>query len=256
MKENILFICSTKSFMVNAIISNLEKEGCNVNWAKPKVNDITQKIAGINVFLFYLDSDEDSTFPESLTFIKDHVEEADQNLLVYLIGSDEEIDNAYKIMPQRNVTGTFLRPINVKELVENMKESLSQEDALGPKKHILVIDDDATMLATIKSWLEDKYQLYLANSGMTGIALLARHRIDLILLDYEMPVLSGAKVLEMIRSESMTKSIPVMFLTANGSRENVMNVLALKPEKYLLKSMPPEELIANIDEFFEMQKGK
>ncbi len=47
-----------------------------------------------------------------------------------------------------------------------------------------------------------------------------------------------------------------MFLTVKSDKESVMQVIDLKPEKYLLKTMPPAELIANIDEFFEKQKAK
>ena len=45
-----------------------------------------------------------------------------------------------------------------------------------------------------------------------------------------------------------------MFLTVKSDKESVMKVVSLKPEKYLLKTMPPDELIANIDEFFEKKK--
>lgn len=77
---------------------------------------------------------------------------------------------------------------------------------------------------------------------------------DLILLDYEMPVTSGPQVLEMIRSETKVDSIPVIFLTGKGDRESVLKVLALKPDGYLLKSTPREQLIDTIDNFFEKQK--
>jgi len=58
----------------------------------------------------------------------------------------------------------------------------------------------------------------------------------------------------MIRSEEATKRIPVMFLTAKSDRESVMKVLALKPEKYLLKTMAPEEWLQNINDFFKESK--
>ena len=45
-----------------------------------------------------------------------------------------------------------------------------------------------------------------------------------------------------------------MFLTVKSDKESVMKVVSLKLEKYLLKTMPPDELIANIDEFFEKKK--
>ncbi len=118
------------------------------------------------------------------------------------------------------------------------------------KKKILIVDDDPTMLRMIKSLLGEKYLVYVAGSGMNAITFLATNRVELILLDYEMPVISGAKVLEMIRSEVSTQDIPVMFLTAKNDKESVMQVLALKPEKYLLKTMPPEEWMQNIDDFF------
>ena len=102
----------------------------------------------------------------------------------------------------------------------------------------------------IKSLLDKNYRVYMANSGMNAITFLANNKVDLILLDYEMPVISGAKVLEMIRSEVATADIPVMFLTSKNDKESVMQVLSLKPEKYLLKTMPPEEWLSNIDEFF------
>ena len=96
----------------------------------------------------------------------------------------------------------------------------------------------------------------MVNSGMNAITFLGKNRPDLILLDYEMPVCSGPQALEMIRSESATSSIPVMFLTAKGDRESVTKVLTLKPEGYLLKTMAPSDIIATLDDFFEKQKLK
>ena len=69
-----------------------------------------------------------------------------------------------------------------------------------------------------------------------------------------MPVTTGPQVLEMLRSESATSSIPVMFLTNKSDKESVMTVLNLKPEKYLLKTMTKQELLENIDDFFKNKK--
>ncbi len=76
------------------------------------------------------------------------------------------------------------------------------------------------------------------------------NRPDLIVLDYEMPVCDGRQALEMIRSEKETADIPVIFLTGRGDRESVRNVMALKPQGYLLKTMPDEEIKKCIDGFF------
>ena len=83
---------------------------------------------------------------------------------------------------------------------------------------------------------------------------IADNKPDLILLDYEMPVTSGPQVLEMIRSETKTDTIPVIFLTGKGDRESVLKVLALKPDGYLLKSMDKAALLKSLEEFFEKKK--
>ncbi|MBR1629437.1 MAG: response regulator, partial [Lachnospiraceae bacterium] len=124
------------------------------------------------------------------------------------------------------------------------------------RKRLLVVDDDGMMLRTLKLWLSDHYQVYMANSGMNAITLLAKKEVDLILLDYEMPVASGPEVLQMIRSDPSTSHLPVMFLTAKNDKESVMKVMEMKPERYLLKTMPPDVLLKNIDDFFTMQRLK
>ena len=83
---------------------------------------------------------------------------------------------------------------------------------------------------------------------------IADNKPDLILLDYEMSVTSGPQVLEMIRSETKTDTIPVIFLTGKGDRESVLKVLALKPDGYLLKSMEKAALLKSLEEFFEKKK--
>ncbi|MCQ2749895.1 MAG: response regulator [Clostridia bacterium] len=73
---------------------------------------------------------------------------------------------------------------------------------------------------------------------------------DLILLDYEMPVCSGAQFLEMLHSEAQTKDIPVIFLTSRSDEETVRKVLELGPQGYLLKSQSKENIVEAISKFF------
>ena len=70
---------------------------------------------------------------------------------------------------------------------------------------------------------------------------------DLILLDYEMPVCSGAQFLEMLHSEPQTKNIPVIFLTSRSDEETVKKVIELGPQGYLLKSQPKEKILESKD---------
>ena len=123
------------------------------------------------------------------------------------------------------------------------------------RKHILVVDDSGVMLSTIKSWLDEKYRVTPVNSALNAITFLSKERPDLILLDYEMPACSGKQFLEMLRSDSEHGDIPVIFLTGRDDAESVRSVLALKPAGYLLKSLPKEKIVAEVDTFFAKQKA-
>ena len=71
-----------------------------------------------------------------------------------------------------------------------------------------------------------------------------------------MPVTTGPQVLEMMRSETGTSDIPVIFLTGKGDKESVAKVLRLKPQGYILKSAGQREVMQQVDDFFERSKGK
>ncbi len=115
------------------------------------------------------------------------------------------------------------------------------------RKTILVVDDNAMTLRSIKSMLEDNYNVTIANSGMKAMTAIGKEKPDLILLDYEMPVCDGRQTLEMIRADEDICDIPVIFLTGVSDREHVEAVLKLKPLGYLLKPAVRETLIDAIE---------
>ncbi len=250
MNTKVLLIAEKQSFMVNAIIKSLSDAGFDVRYSEPVVKKEQDSDAVEKVILFYLEG-ESEKMTKSLVYYKDVVAESAGDIKLFLVGNEEEINEAKNVVPVELVTKTYLRPLNVKELADYLYDMAEEENAeASRKKCILVVDDDGTMLRTIKLWLSGKYKVYMANSGMNAITLLAKNRVDLILLDYEMPVANGPQVLKMIRSEDSTRNTPVMFLTAKNDKDSVVSVMDLKPEKYLLKTMPPDQLMSAIEDFF------
>lgn len=105
-------------------------------------------------------------------------------------------------------------------------------------KHILVIEDEASLQNILRIFLEDAgYQVTLADDGMDGIAAFHKDSFDLVLLDIMMPRLDGYSVCEMIRNESST---PVILLTALDDEDNQMKGFNLLADDYITKpfSMP------------------
>lgn len=254
--KQIFFISDPKQkgFMVNAILQELSEEGYTINECEPNPTDLSKFQEESGVYLGYLEGIEEmgEKADQMLYYLKEQIVE--DEIALVLIGKSDDFDYVHRIIPREKIVAEFLRPVNVKELGAKLLSIVEKEEKKAAKKRILVVDDDGMMLRTVKTWLSEKYQVFMVNSGMNAISFLAKNEVDLILLDYEMPVTTGPQVLKMLRSESATSNIPVMFLTVKDDRQSVMNVLSLKPEKYLLKTMPPAELIANIDEFFEKQR--
>lgn len=123
------------------------------------------------------------------------------------------------------------------------------EDApVNSRKHILVVDDDFRMLKLIKRYLDDTYDIATAINGKVALKFLETRMTNLILLDYEMPEENGPAVLEKLRANPVTSSIPVIFLTGINDRKKIQQVLALKPQGYLLKPIDHDKLVATIEE--------
>ena len=124
-----------------------------------------------------------------------------------------------------------------------MKVAMARPVVTGDKKRILIIDDDPSYASMVREWIKDTYKTDVVTSGMHAITFLLKNPVNLILLDYEMPVVDGPQVLQMLREEEATSNIPVIFLTGNGTKEAVTRVMELKPEGYVLKSTTRDDLL-------------
>ena len=252
MDKRVLLISSHKSFMVNAMIRNLNGASFEVVHRYPEMGSVLRSDDLPVIVLIYLDEDAGQN-DEFLVYVGEQLRDQRVSRRMFLIGTDEDLAYVQRMLAGHMIEGVFHRPLNVKELVERLSGLTGQDEEADQKKRILVVDDDGTMLRTLKLWLSDRYHIYMANSGANAMSLLATKPVDLVLLDYEMPVASGPEVLRMIRSQPSTRDVPVMFLTAKNDQESIMSVADLKLENYLLKTMPPDVLLRNIDDFFAKQ---
>ena len=252
MNEKLLLVTNTQGMLMISLKTQLEQAGYEVQVTKSAMKELSAAQMDVESIILYLDEDM-SVDQQALVYMKDHALENDLSFI--LIGDQTEIDDVKKVIPASTIGQTYVRPINLNEASADMAEYLKAHSKASKKK-ILVVDDSGAMLRNVKGWLEDHYQVILANSGAMAIKYMTLNRPDLVLLDYEMPVVDGRQVLEMIRSEMDFSDVPVIFLTSKNDKESVANVVKLKPEGYLLKTMKPAEIIQAVDDFFEKQKSK
>lgn len=114
------------------------------------------------------------------------------------------------------------------------------------RKRILIVDDDRTILKMIKAALDDKYDVTAMLNGVMVERFLTQNEVDLVILDYEMPIMTGAAIFRMMKDNEKFSKIPVCFLTGVSEREKVEEIMSLKPRGYLLKPLNMEMLLATI----------
>lgn len=141
---------------------------------------------------------------------------------------------------------------NVAQSTETMLYGLpTQDEEPQRRKHILIVDDDSSVLKLIKSYLSERYGVATAISGKVALKFLESKETDLVLLDYEMPGDNGPAVLSQIRANEKTKHLPVVFLTGVTDRHKIQEVLAMQPQGYLLKPIDMERLSSTIKGILE-----
>ncbi len=151
---------------------------------------------------------------------------------------------------ENEAEGTTIKAENAMSEIQNY---LNEND-VSRKKKILVVDDSEVVRRAMLDLLGKDYAVEAAKSGIAAIKCMTLGRPDLVLLDYEMPICDGSVVLEMMRSEEEFADIPVYFLTGNVSKESVQKVIPLKPMGYLVKTLKPEEIKKNIDDYFKKKE--
>jgi DNA-binding NarL/FixJ family response regulator len=114
-------------------------------------------------------------------------------------------------------------------------------------KKILVIEDEAETLENLVLMLEmEGFKPLSASNGRKGVALAKKEKPDLILCDVSMPELDGHGVLESLRADSATVSIPFIFLTARADKQDLRAGMNLGADDYLTKPASAEEVLAAI----------
>jgi response regulator RpfG family c-di-GMP phosphodiesterase len=121
------------------------------------------------------------------------------------------------------------------------------------KKTVLVVDDVAMSLTAIRSILRDYYEVCISKSAKAALMVLERVRIDLILLDLEMPEISGFEFLTQIQANPEWSKIPVICVTAHSKPSDINEAVAHGVRGYIVKPINAQLLLQKIQQMFEDQ---
>lgn len=240
----IVLVMYQYSVVAKAIERKLTECGYKVIVLSGEFEKIQAMASSALLFILYLPGDiaDDQEEINSLDQLQEQIWTSGTNLL--LIGEKKDRPRLIQRNHRLENFPWLNRPVKMDELEKAVVEAIQGSG----KKKILVVDDAPSFAQMVREWLKDEYQVYSVTSGVNAITFLMKTPVDLILLDYEMPVVDGPQVFQMLRQEPATRRIPVVFLTGVGTREGVERVMALKPDGYILKSTTKDKLLESVRE--------
>lgn len=154
---------------------------------------------------------------------------------------------AFTMVAPHYVHASFGQNLNAETENVEVEKYLDTRSRRAPRPKVLIVDDSATVREGMRELLRDDYEVSLAQSGGSAIRAMTLSAPDLVLLDYDMPVMDGKQVLQVMRAEEEFAKTPVVFLTGASDAGTVKKLLDMKPFGMLLKTMPREDLKAKID---------
>ncbi len=126
-------------------------------------------------------------------------------------------------------------------------------DDTGRKARILIVDDDPVCLKGLIGVFGHDHEVTVATTGREGVAL-AEQGHDLILLDLNLPDMSGFSALKMIKADDQLAATPVIFITANQDTETEETGITLGAMDFVTKPFTPAVLRARVKTHLELKK--
>jgi len=120
---------------------------------------------------------------------------------------------------------------------------------------ILIVDDDENNRLTLKSRLSRKgFKTIMASSGQEAIDIASGERVDLLLLDVNMPEINGFEVCEKIKNFQEEEFLPIILVTARGDKESLIKGFNVGADDYIVKPFDGDELLARVRAMLRIRK--
>lgn len=124
---------------------------------------------------------------------------------------------------------------------------------LDLKMKILVVDDFSTMRRIVKNILKQIgfSNIDEAEDGNNALLKLKQEKFDMVVSDWNMPNMTGLDLLKAIRADSAINSMPVLMVTAEAKKENVLEAIQAGVNNYVVKPFTADTLKDKIEKIFE-----
>lgn len=119
--------------------------------------------------------------------------------------------------------------------------------------NILIVDDTRVNLEILVEILGDHYEVSIAMNGRTALEMVSNYTYDLILLDIMMPEMDGFEVMEKLKGNPLTASIPVIFISALSEVSNKTQAFSMGALDYIVKPFNIDEVLSRVKTHLELR---
>ena len=170
-------------------------------------------------------------------------------------------------LPQKEVISeeTPSLPITEKPEIAVNKELYMEQDSiendesvlgkLSGKELVLVVEDEREIRQFLLEFLEEKYAVIEASNGSEAIEMMRRQLPDIVVCDVIMPVMDGMEFVKIMKTQELTRFIPIILLSSRNSIESQISGLEIGADAYLAKPFHPRHLKITIESLLNKNKS-
>ncbi|MCR4843256.1 MAG: response regulator [Eubacterium sp.] len=244
----VMIMGEKETFLIRVLMKKIQDAGMETTYVQSKGDSIGNEIMMVDFVVYYMEANE-KLDTEFLRLLSEQLATLMKQIII--IGEKTDIDFCRRYLKDSVILDSIPRPLDTEKFVKKLTSYSRRGGAVNSfKRNILIIDDDPAYMNVVHEWLKDEYTVIMTTSADQAFGWLMSHTPDLILLDYEMPKVSGPEVLSQLRAVPEYSKLPVFFLTGKSDRESVMQVMSMKPQNYILKSVGREDLKQKLEAFF------
>lgn len=127
------------------------------------------------------------------------------------------------------------------------RSTSSAQNSMHQPFKILLVDDDTSSLQLLSQYLQDDYELLVTKNAETVMDIVHNNNPDLILLDIHMPGISGIELAKIVKDDSKTCTIPIIFITGDRDQNTVVEALRSGGDDFISKPIHKQELVKRVE---------
>lgn len=193
--------------------------------------------------------DAGTTFTLSVPFGKHHLAPErvaeSANPIALQDSAAAYVEEAMNWLPRPQRSGSGAQPPQV-------LESGSLDEAAAPKPVVLLVDDNSDMREYVAGLLSARFRVMTAENGRRALVTMAHQKPDLVLTDIMMPEMDGFALLNAVRQNPATRTIPVIMLSARAGEEARVEGIDAGADDYLIKPFTARELLTHVEAQIKM----